>query len=225
MEIFNGVYEIKVSHPAALQKKASVSEISSDTIRLKSGDEDTTKVTVKAAVQTDSKPADIIAIKPMEKAKIEAKPMEMSLTEAVKKAEKSLVEAKEVKTERKSIVESMLEARKEAKMTSNVSSNQVVTQQKSEESSSVMSSSSKTTSVSHFSAASTSIQQNSMALQSSVTPMQQNLNSSVTPQNLNLQTSNETHVQGQKFNITNSLKKTSHHNSTEDISRYIKFFF
>merc|ERR1719323_306110 len=30
-------------------------------------------------------------------------------------------------------------------------------------------------------------------------------------------TSNETHVQGQKFNITNSLKKTSHHNSQEDI--------
>ena len=30
-------------------------------------------------------------------------------------------------------------------------------------------------------------------------------------------TSNETHVQGQKFNITNSLKKTSHHSSQEDI--------
>ena len=28
---------------------------------------------------------------------------------------------------------------------------------------------------------------------------------------------NETHLQGQKFNITNSLKKTSHHNSQEDI--------
>ena len=30
--------------------------------------------------------------------------------------------------------------------------------------------------------------------------------------------SNETVVQGQKFNISNSLKKTSHHNSQEDVN-------
>ena len=182
MEIFTGVYEIKVPMGKKTSSKATVNELHTDTIRLKSGnnEEETTQVTFKAP-QASSKHASSESLAKKSSSELmQQKSCVLPLT-AKQHQENSLA---------KSVTSTTTTTKAEKK------------EQKMIESSSVMSS----MQMSHQTQESTSFSASTMTTSSSMQVQ-----------------NNETHVQGQKFNITNGLKKTaSHHSSQENLrSRHV----
>ena len=190
MEIFTGVYEIKVPHPKnKAAKNASVSEIHSDTIRLKSGNDNDSVVTLKTAASKNSSRDSLSQKKTLEakaemqKVEQQSQVMSSTMTHSMQQSSTSMQTSQNEAV----LVQGQQKITRNEAVQGQQKSNVIVqSQQKSTQNIST-----------HIEAVSTQkeavvIQQKSMeAVQ------------------------NEAVVVQQKFNITNGLKKTSHHSSTE----------